>query len=93
MSRPTRIPRLLVAARAAVKEQGTNPYRLAQATGLSTASIRNLLSDKVSPSLRNIELVLHVLGLEVEIVTKGPPTAKPGRSAVTKPRKNVRSGT
>ena len=73
-----RIPRLLAAVRAAMKDQGTNPYQIAKATGLSVGSVQNLLSEKVSPSLHNIEVVLHALGLEVQVVKGGRPLAKPG---------------
>ena len=73
MTIPHGTPRLLAAARAAMKEQGTNPYRLAKATGLSVSSVQNLLSERVSPSVRNIELVLHALGFEVRAVKTHAP--------------------
>ena len=82
---PQRIPRLLAVARTALKEQGSNHYQLAKATGLSIGSVQNLMSHKVSPSLYNIELVLHVLGFEIEVVKVGPPLVKPGRTVTRNP--------
>jgi DNA-binding phage protein len=85
MPSPARIPRILAAARAEMKAQGTNPYQIAQVTGLATNSVTHLLlSENVSPSLRNIELVLAALGLEVQVVRAGPSLAKPGKLSARK---------
>ena len=39
-------------------------------------SVQNLLSEKVSPSLHNIEVVLNALGLEVQVVNTGAPLSR-----------------
>lgn len=59
-----------------MKEQGINPYQLAKATGLSVGSVQNLLSEKVSPSLHNIEIVLDALGYEIQVVRTRAPLTK-----------------
>lgn len=81
MAKPTFIPRTLATARAEMKAQGTNPYQLAKATGISVSSIQKLMSEKVSPSLRNIEMVLKALGFEVRVIKTGASSVKPGRAA------------
>jgi hypothetical protein len=80
MPSSNRTPRVITAARAAMNAQNTNPYRIAQASGLPVSSVQNLLMGKISPSVHNIEVILEVLGFEVRVVKVGPPLAKPGRS-------------
>ena len=77
MPSTSRIPYVLAVVREAVKKQGSNPYRLSKATGLSVGSVQNLLSERVSPSLRNIELLMDALGLEVRVFKAGVPLSAP----------------
>ena len=60
--------RILAAIRAQVVRLGTNPYRIARASGLPLTTVQRLLAIPINVPLRNVEMLLEVLGLDFEIV-------------------------
>jgi hypothetical protein len=62
---------ILTSIQEAVKNQGTNPYQIAKSSGLPLTTVQRLLSIKLNVPLRNAEMLLTVLGLEIEVVSSG----------------------
>lgn len=76
-SRP-RSSRILVAIREAVTRQGTNPYQITKASGIPLTTVQRLLAIKINAPLRNVEMLMAVLGLDFTVVPSGKSVARPG---------------
>ena len=83
---PPKSSRLLSVLRDSAKQQGLNPYRIAKSSGLPLTTVQRLLTIKLNVPLRNVEMLMEALGLNLQI--SGPRTAaKPGRPAAMKAKK------
>ena len=72
----------LTAIHGEVKRQGTNSYRLAKISGIPLTTVQRLLVLKTNLPLRNIDILLCALGLDVTIVaTHGRVTGVDGDRA------------
>jgi hypothetical protein len=60
--------RILAAIRAHAHRLGTNPYRIARSSGMSLTTVQRLLSIPINVPLRNVEVLMEVLGLDYDIV-------------------------
>jgi hypothetical protein len=65
--------RILAAIRAHVHRLGTNPYRIARASGMPLTTVQRLLSVSINLPLRNVEVLMEVLGLDYDIVASREP--------------------
>ncbi len=75
---PPKTSRLLSVLRDSARQQGLNPYRIAKSSGLPLTTVQRLLTIKLNVPLRNVEMLMEALGLNLQI--SGPRTpAKPGR--------------
>jgi hypothetical protein len=70
--------RILAAIRDHVVRGGTNPYRIARASGMPLTTVQRLLSIPINLPLRNVEVLMAVLGLDFVIVPVRT-TAAPSR--------------
>lgn len=57
----------------------TNAYQIAKTTGLPLRSVQNLLRQLHNPTLRNVEVILTGLGLEMYLRRNGMPTIPPAK--------------
>jgi DNA-binding phage protein len=69
---------ILLALQAAARKQKTNPYQISKASGMSLTTIQRLLSIQANLPLLNVETLLDTLGVDVRLVPKGKPLARPG---------------
>jgi hypothetical protein len=77
---PPKTSRLLSVLRDSARKQGLNPYRIAKSSGLPLTTVQRLLTIKLNVPLRNVEMLMEALGLNLQI--SGPRTpAKAGRPA------------
>jgi hypothetical protein len=82
---PPKSSRLLSVLRDSARQQGLNPYRIAKSSGLPLTTVQRLLTIKLNVPLRNVEMLMEALGLNLQISGPRAP-AKPGRKAAkTKP--------
>jgi hypothetical protein len=65
--------RILAAIRAHVRRLGTNPYRIARSSGMPLTTVQRLLTISINVPLRNVEMLLAVLGLDFDIVSHRTP--------------------
>ena len=76
--------------RRAIDASGVTRYRIAKEIGLDHAVCSRFMADKSGLSVKNLDALADVLGLDV--VARGPvrvsPPAKPGR----KPKKGAKHG-
>jgi hypothetical protein len=80
---PPKSSRLLSVLRDSARQQGLNPYRIAKSSGLPLTTVQRLLTIKLNVPLRNVEMLMQALGLNVQV--SGPRTpAKLGRPAAKK---------
>jgi DNA-binding phage protein len=78
---PPKTSRLLSVLRAAALQQGLNPYRIAKSSGLPLTTVQRLLTIKLNVPLRNVEMLMEALGLNLQVVSaKGARTAAPARA-------------
>jgi DNA-binding phage protein len=61
---------ILADLRKAVVQQGTNPYQIAKSSGMPLTTVQRLLQVDRHVPLRNVELLLETLGLQVSLVPK-----------------------
>jgi hypothetical protein len=76
IKRPTS-SRILTAIQAAAREQGTNPYQIAKASGMRLTTVQRLLAKKINTSLRNVEILLAAVGVDFRLVATHRPKAPP----------------
>lgn len=62
--------RILAEIQESARRQGTNPYRIASASGMPLTTVQRLLSISINVPMRNVEMLLEALGLEVHVVAK-----------------------
>lgn len=87
---PPKSSRLLSVLRESARQQGLNPYRIAKSSGLPLTTVQRLLTIKLNVPLRNVEMLMTALGLDLQIV--GPRTsAKPGRPKAAKAKPGKRA--
>ena len=60
--------RILAAISAHVRRLGTNPYRIARSSGMPLTTVQRLLTVPGNVPLRNVEMLMAVLGLDYDIV-------------------------
>jgi hypothetical protein len=82
---PPKSSRLLSVLRDSARQQGLNPYRIAKSSGLPLTTVQRLLTIKLNVPLRNVEMLMEALGLNLQISGPRAP-AKAGRAAA-KPAK------
>src|SRR5271156_3254023 len=82
---PPKSSRLLSVLRDSARQQGLNPYRIAKSSGLPLTTVQRLLTIKLNVPLRNVEMLMQALGLDLQIIGPRAP-AKPGRPAGTPAR-------
>ena len=68
--------RLLAILQDSARRQGTNPYQITKASGLPLTTVQRLLSIKINLPLRNVEMLMAALGLEIR-VTRGTSATRP----------------
>jgi hypothetical protein len=89
---PPKSSRLLSILRDSARQQGLNPYRIAKSSGLPLTTVQRLLTIKLNVPLRNVEMLMTALGLNLHIV-RSRAAAKPGRPAAkAKPAKRKAGG-
>ena len=59
---------ILSALRQAVRDQGTNPYRIAKSSGMPLTTVQRLLTVTINVPLRNVETLMKALGLDLLLV-------------------------
>ncbi len=69
--------RILAAIRAHAQRLGTNPYRIARESGMPVTTVQRLLSISINVPLRNVEVLMEVLGLDYDIVPHRNPSGRP----------------
>ena len=82
-----KIASLLALVQDVARRQKTNPYQIAKATGLPLRSIQKLLTQSANPTLRNVEVILDGFGMSIHVVSDGPVSIKPGKSATRDPKR------
>ena len=85
---PPKTSRLLSILRAAAAAQGLNPYRIAKSSGLPLTTVQRLLNIKLNVPLRNVEMLMEALGLNLQVVE-----GKKLRAATAKPAKSTKAAT
>ena len=70
--------RILAALQDAARRQRTNPYQIAKSSGLPLTTVQRLLTIKLNVPLRNVEMLMEALGLEIQIVSSGKSVVRPG---------------
>jgi hypothetical protein len=65
---PPKTSHLLSVLRAAAQRQGLNPYRIAKSSGLPLTTVQRLLTIKLNVPLRNVEMLMQALGLNLQVV-------------------------
>jgi hypothetical protein len=63
-----RTSQILAEIQAAARRQGTNPYRIATASGMPLTTVQRLLTVAINVPLRNVEMLLTALGMDVHVV-------------------------
>ncbi len=64
------ISRILANIQEAARRQGANPYRISQSSGMPLTTVQRLLTVSINVPLRNVEMLLVALGLDVRAVAK-----------------------
>jgi hypothetical protein len=94
---PPKSSRLLSVLRDSARQQGLNPYRIAKSSGLPLTTVQRLLTIKLNVPLRNVEMLMEALGLNLQIsgprkpAKAGRPAGRPA-SAATKAKPAKRRG-
>ena len=70
--------RILAALQDAARRQRTNPYQIAKSSGLPLTTVQRLLTIKLNVPLRNVEMLMEALGLDVQIIASGKSVVRPG---------------
>jgi len=71
----------------------TNPYQIAKATGLPLRSIQKLLAQTRNPTLKNIDTILHGLGITLyEEEIPGASVIQQGKRKLTRKAKPAKDG-
>jgi DNA-binding phage protein len=65
---PPKTSHLLSVLRASAQRQGLNPYRIAKSSGLPLTTVQRLLTIKLNVPLRNVEMLMQALGLNLQVV-------------------------
>ena len=91
---PPKTSRLLSILRAAAAAQGLNPYRIAKSSGLPLTTVQRLLNIKLNVPLRNVEMLMEALGLNLQVVEgKKPRAAAAAAAKPAKPAKSAKAAT
>ncbi len=75
---PPKTSRLLAVLRDSARKQGLNPYRIAKSSGLPLTTVQRLLTIKLNVPLRNVEMLMEALGLN--LVVSGPRAPAAGKA-------------
>lgn len=76
VSKPTSST-ILAGIQKAMREQKTNPYQIAKASGMPLTTVQRLLEKRINVPLRNVEMLARALGLTIVLAAKVPkPAAK-----------------
>ena len=76
VSKPTSST-ILAGIQQAMREQKTNPYQIAKASGMPLTTVQRLLEKRINVPLRNVEMLAKALGLTIVLAAKVPkPAAK-----------------
>ena len=94
---PPKSSRLLSVLRDSARKQGLNPYRIAKSSGLPLTTVQRLLTIKLNVPLRNVEMLMEALGLNLQISgprapAKAAKAAKPAMKAKPAKRTGGRRG-
>lgn len=78
--------RILADIQEAARLQGANPYRLSKSSGMPLTTVQRLLTVPINASMRNVEMLLVALGLDVRAVAKEvrSPRSPPGHGRLRK---------
>jgi hypothetical protein len=75
---------ILAALQNAARDQDLNPYRIAKMSGMPLTTVQRLLTISYTVPLRNVELLIDALGLDIQVVPREQIKAKPKAKASTK---------
>jgi hypothetical protein len=69
---------ILAGIQKAMREQKTNPYQIAKASGMPLTTVQRLLEKRINVPLRNVEMLAKALGVTILVAFESKPKAKPG---------------